>query len=70
MDIESVWRENKWKEIYQKLKAKYQEFCGKYWDAQRWLCKEGDMPALREELKKKDERLMVAWRGSAFSRDH
>lgn len=53
-------REKKRKEIYQKLKGKNHEFCEKFGDAQRRIREEAAMPGLREELKKKDEELMVA----------
>lgn len=42
-----------------KLKDKYLDFYGKYQDIQRRLHKEGDVPTLKEELKKNDEEMIM-----------
>lgn len=60
LEIEGVWREKKRKDIYERLWTKYAEFCEKYKEAQKWLCEEGDAPALRDELMKKDEELLAS----------
>lgn len=53
-------REKKRQEIYQRLRTKSAVFCRKYKDAHRWLHEEGDVPTLKEELKKKDEELLAS----------
>lgn len=60
MEIQSAWKEKRRKDIYVKLKGKYEKYRRKYWDVRRWLRKGGNVPALREELKKKNEELMAA----------
>lgn len=58
-------REKKRKEIYCKLRMKYEKFRRKYREAARRFCKGGDAPALREELRKKYEELLAF--GERFS---
>lgn len=51
-------REKKRKEIYHKLRTKY-EFHRKYKEANRQLRERGDVPALREEMRKNDEEFLA-----------
>lgn len=46
--------------MYQRLRTKYKEFHGKYRDSQRRLREESNVLALREELRKKDEKLLAS----------
>lgn len=49
--LESVRRQKKQNEIYQKLRTKYRELRGKYKDAKRRLREGVEVPTLREELR-------------------
>lgn len=53
-------RENRRKEIYKTLQKKYEEFKGRYRETEKWLRKGGNVPALREELRKKDKELLAS----------
>lgn len=53
-------REKRRMEVHHKMRKKYEEFCGWYREAERRLREKGDVPALREELRKKDKELVVS----------
>ncbi|XP_070049996.1 cilia- and flagella-associated protein 58-like [Nicotiana tomentosiformis] len=60
LEIESARREKRRKEIFVKLKDKYFEYRGKYRDLCRRFREGGDMQALRDELKEKDDDMVQA----------
>lgn len=55
-----MWREKKRKKIYRKVHTKYVEFREKYKAVDRRFRKGGHMPALKEELRKRDEELLAS----------
>ncbi|XP_070010893.1 uncharacterized protein [Nicotiana sylvestris] len=60
LEIESARREEKHNKILEKLEHKYFEYRSKYRDIRRCFGEGGNLRALRDELKEKDDELMRA----------
>lgn len=61
MEIESVRRDQRQKQVYYKMGTKFEEYRGRYREAERRLHEGGgEVIALREELKKKYEDLLAS----------
>lgn len=59
-DRECAEREQRPKQVYYKMRFKFEEYRGWYKEAERSLCEGSDVTALREELKRKYEELLAS----------